>query len=145
LIIFSSGRLINTDILKFETVPISFYAVIGVILTVFIIAYPLAYVLDNPLLHSLLLGSALPATDPVAVRSIFQRFKMPEKLALIVEDESLFNDGTTVVLFHLISSLVLIGATFSLAETGASFVWPIAGAFILGMGTGSAMAWLLEV
>ena len=145
MLIFSSGRLINTDILKFEAVPISFYAVIGVILTTFIIAYPLAYVLDIPLLYSLLLGSAVPATDPVAVGSIFQRFKIPEKLALIVEGDSLFNDGTTVVLFHLISSLVLIGATFSLAETGAIFVWPIAGAFILGMGTGRAIAWLLEV
>jgi len=144
LLIFASGRLINTDILKFEAVPIGLYAVVGVISTAFIIALPISLVLDIPLLHGLLLGSAVAATDPVAVGSIFQRFKMPEKLALIVEGESLFNDGTTVVLFHLISSLVLTSAAFSVTHTGLSFIWSVAGAFLLGMGMGWAVAWLLE-
>jgi len=145
LLIFSSGRLINTGILKFEAIPIGLYAVIGVITTAFIIAVPIAYTLGIPLMHGLLLGSALAATDPVAVGSIFQRFKMPEKLALIVEGESLFNDGTTVVLFHLISSLVLAHATFSLGHTGLSFFWSITGAFILGIGMGWMMAAILEI
>lgn len=144
LLIFASGRLIDTDILKFEAVPIGLYAIVGVIATAFIIALPMAYVLDIPVLHGLLLGSAVAATGPVAVGSIFQRFKMPEKLALIVEGESLFNDGTTVVLFHLISSLTLTGAAFSLSHTGLNFAWSIAGAFLLGMGLGWIVAKLLE-
>jgi Na+:H+ antiporter len=145
LLIFSSGRLIRTDILKMEAAPIGFYAVIGVIATAFIIGLPMAYVLEIPVLHGLLLGSAVAATDPVAVGSIFQRIKIPEKLGLIVEGESLFNDGTTVVLFHLISGLVLSGAVFSLAGTGLNFVWSIAGAFILGVGLGWIAAQLLEL
>jgi monovalent cation:H+ antiporter, CPA1 family len=145
LLIFASGRLVNTSILKFEAVPIGFYAVFGVISSAFIIAVPIAYTLGIPVMHGLILGSALAATDPVAIGSIFQRFKMPEKLSLIVEGESLFNDGTTVVLFHLISSLVLTHSTFSLVQTGLSFVWSIAGAFILGMGLGWIMATLLKV
>lgn len=144
LLIFASGRLIHTDILKLEAVPIGFYAVVGVIATAFIIAWPMAYILDIPVLHGLLLGSAVAATDPVAVGSIFQRFKMPEKLALIVEGESLFNDGTTVVLFHLVSSLTLTGVAFSLSHTGLSFVWSIAGAFLLGMGMGWVVARILK-
>ena len=139
------GRLIRIDILKMEAVPIAFYAVIGVIATAFLIGLPMAYVLNIPILHGLLLGSAVAATDPVAVGSIFQRIKIPEKLGLIVEGESLFNDGTTVVLFHLIFGLVLSGAVFSLANTGLNFAWSIAGAFILGWGLGWIAAKLLEI
>lgn len=145
LLIFSSGRLIRINILKMEAVPIGFYAVFGVIATAFLIGLPMAYVLNIPLLHGLLLGSAVAATDPVAVGSIFQQIKIPEKLGLIIEGESLFNDGTTVVLFHLVSGLVISGVAFSLAETSVNFVWSIAGAFILGWGMGWIAAKLLEV
>ena len=46
----------------------------------------------------LLLGAILSATDPVAVISIFKQLGVPERLTVLVEGESLFNDATSLVL-----------------------------------------------
>jgi len=123
LLIFSSGRLITASELKSEALPIGFFSTVGVIATTFLIGVPLAYVLDIPMIHGLLLGAAASATDPAAVSSIFQNFTIEKRLELIVEGESLFNDGTTVVLFSLISGIVLSNAPFSFLSTFGTFVW----------------------
>lgn len=133
LLIFASGRLINVGILKAESVPIGFFASIGVIATSFMIGAPVAWVLDIPLLHGLLIGAAAGATDPAAVAAIFHSFRIPERLGLTIEGESLFNDGTTVVLFALISGLVLSNSMFNLTDSLLEFVWAIAGAIPVGV------------
>jgi hypothetical protein len=38
------------------------------------------------------------ATDPIAVLAIFKQLGAPHELAVLIEDESLLNDGTAVVL-----------------------------------------------
>ena len=125
--------------------PIGLYAVVGVLSSTFLIGLPLSYVLDIPILHGLFFGAALAATDPVAVGAIFHRFKMPEKLELIVEGESLFNDGTTVVLFQLLAGLVLAGAVFNFSETGMTFGWAVLAAFPLGLALGWMAAKILRL
>jgi monovalent cation:H+ antiporter, CPA1 family len=41
------------------------------------------------------------ATDPVAVISTFRRLRSPQRLVTLVEGESLFNDGTALVVFSI--------------------------------------------
>ena len=130
--IFASGRLINLPTLKAEAVPVGFFAVIGVIFTAFVIGLPIAWVLDIPLVHGLLIGAAAGATDPAAVAAIFHAFKVPERLGLVIEGESLFNDGTTVVLFALVSGLVLSNSMFDLTDSLLDFTWTIMGAIPVG-------------
>ena len=144
LLIFVSGRLIKPGGLKSEVVPISFFATIGVVITAFLIGAPLAWVLDIPLLQGLLIGAAAGATDPAAVASIFHNFRIPERLGLIVEGESLFNDGTTVVFFGLISGLVFGGKVFDLGGSLATFFWAISAALPLGIVFGRLAAALLN-
>ncbi len=132
LLIFASGRLIDLQSLKSESVPIGFFAIIGVIATSFMIGAPIAWILNIPLLNGLLIGAAAGATDPAAVAAIFHRFNIPERLSLMVEGESLFNDGTTVVLFTLISSLLFGNEMFHAYESLGLFAWAIFGALPLG-------------
>ncbi len=56
---------------------------------------------------SLLLGAILSATDPVSVVSILKDLGAPEKVATLIEGESLFNDGTAIVAFELCLESVL--------------------------------------
>ncbi len=145
LLIFASGRLINPDALRTEALPIGLYAVAGVVATTFLVGVPVAYILDIGLLHGLLFGAAIAATDPVAVGAIFHRFHLPEKLELMVEGESLFNDGTTVVLFQLLASLAIAGAAFDALDTGVTFLWAVLGAFPLGWVLGWISSQILRV
>jgi CPA1 family monovalent cation:H+ antiporter len=54
------------------------------------------------LAHGLVFGSLISATDPIAVIALFRSLGVPKRLAVLVEGESLLNDGTAAVLFSLI-------------------------------------------
>jgi len=60
----------------------------------------LHWTIGLPILTALLFGAAISATDPISVLSIFKGMAVTKRLALLVEAESLLNDGTAAVLFH---------------------------------------------
>jgi CPA1 family monovalent cation:H+ antiporter len=55
---------------------------------------------------ALVFGSLIAATDPIAVTGLFGSLGAPRRLRLLVEGESLLNDGTSIVLFGLILGVV---------------------------------------
>jgi sodium/hydrogen exchanger 10/11 len=63
----------------------------------------------------LLLGSMLSATDPVAVVNALQQLGAPKRLSVVIEGESLLNDGSAFVLF-LIFLDYSAGETFTAGE-----------------------------
>ena len=58
----------------------------------------------------LALFAPLMATDVVSVSSIFSRFKLPERLKLYAEGESLFNDITAMILFFFVALPLIEGS-----------------------------------
>jgi CPA1 family monovalent cation:H+ antiporter len=60
------------------------------------------------------------ATDPIAVVATFRRLGAPDRLATLVEGESLLNDGTGLVLFAL--TVRTVGGLVDPASALASFV-----------------------
>ena len=54
---------------------------------------------DLPFALAFLVGTMLAATDPAAVMAVFSRLRAPRRLTTLVEAESLFNDGTGIVIF----------------------------------------------
>ncbi len=63
---------------------------------------------------SFLLGSILSATDPIAVVNILRKLGVSHKLLVLIEGESLLNDGTAYSLFVIIKSSITHNITFSL-------------------------------
>ena len=51
---------------------------------------------------SLTFGAMLSATDPVAVVALLKELGASKRLSLLIEGESLFNDGTAMVVFLLV-------------------------------------------
>ena len=49
----------------------------------------------------LLTAAMLAATDPISVVALFKEFTVSKRLGIIIEGESLINDGIAVVLFEL--------------------------------------------
>ena len=56
--------------------------------------------------QALVFAALISATDPIAVVALFKRLGAPKRLTLLVESESLLNDGTAVVLFTLVLAFV---------------------------------------
>jgi CPA1 family monovalent cation:H+ antiporter len=88
---------------------------------------------------ALLFGALIAATDPISVVGIFRRLGSPKRLAVLLESESLFNDGTAVVLFNLAIAVVVTGS----ADWSGGlllFLWTAGGGLLIGLGLG----WLIS-
>jgi CPA1 family monovalent cation:H+ antiporter len=62
---------------------------------------------------------------------MFRELGAPKRLALLVEGESLFNDGAAITLFQIVLAAVLTGA-FSLGAGVLDFVVTVVGALVVG-------------
>lgn len=138
ILIFDSGRKLSIGQIKNEAIPIGYFAIIGVIITILIIGIGVNVIFQIPLIDALLLGTILAATDPVAVGVIFKKFPIPQRLNLIIEGESLFNDATGVISFNVVIAIIFSGVAFSLVDTSISFIWSMVGAIAFG----TALGWI---
>ncbi len=93
-------------------------ATVGVVLSIALTTAGLIYVAGWPLLSALVLGVLISATDPVSVIATFKEAGVTGRLRLLVEAESLFNDGTVAVIFGL--AVAAVGATTALTVAGVA-------------------------
>lgn len=56
--------------------------------------------------YALVFGALIAASDPIAVVAVFRSLGAPKRLAVLLEGESLFNDGTAIVFFIISLSLI---------------------------------------
>lgn len=73
--------------------------VLGSVLTATFVKLILPY--DWPWNISLVFGSIVSATDPVAVVALLGELGVSEKIGTLIEGESLFNDGSAIVVFEV--------------------------------------------
>ncbi len=66
---------------------------------------------------ALVFSALIAATDPVAVTALFRTLSVPKDLLVLVEGESLFNDGTAIVFLALTLARVI-----GLSATGTSLL-----------------------
>jgi Na+:H+ antiporter len=144
ILIFESGRKLTIGRIKKEAIPIGFFAIIGVIITILIIGIGVTGIFKIPFIDALLFGAILAATDPVAVGVIFRKFPIPQRLNLIIEGESLFNDATGVISFNVVKGIIFTGVAFSFLDASISFIWSMVGAIALGTGLGWAGGKILD-
>jgi len=79
------------------------------------------------------LGAALASTDPVAVSALARRLSLPARVQALVQAESLFNDGTSLVLFQVAVAVAAGGAA---GTTVPGLLLHGAGEFVLLAGGG---------
>ena len=81
------------------------------------------------------LGAVLAPTDAVAATSIFRRLGAPERVRLLVEGESMINDGTALVIYRIAVG-VATGGAFSLGHATLEFLGVSAGGIVVGLAVG---------
>jgi CPA1 family monovalent cation:H+ antiporter len=78
------------------------------------------------------LGAVLAPTDAVAPISIFRRLNAPERVRLLVEGESMINDGTALVLYRIAVG-VAVGGAFGFGDAALEFVGVAVGGIVVGL------------
>lgn len=89
-----------------------------------------------PWIAALLCGVILSATDPVAVVALFKQLGAPERLTVLLEGESLFNDATAIVLFMLLAQAAVVGATVSVSAAALGIAQSFFGGTCAGAAAG---------
>ncbi|MDB5394348.1 MAG: sodium/hydrogen exchanger [Rhodospirillales bacterium] len=77
-------------------------------------------------------GILISATDPVSVIAAFKEMKAERRLSMVVESESLLNDGAAAVGFSLLAAIAAGGAVTPGAIAGA-LIWTAGGGVAVGL------------
>lgn len=150
VLLFAGALNVNASELKTYKLPITVFSTIGVAISTFVIGFALNYatkILQNevPILYCLIFGALISPTDPVAVLSILNKQNSAQDLKIKITGEALFNDGTGVVLFIFMLSLIM-GKPIELTMFNVTFLLfkQIIGGVILGLVLGLATYYILK-
>jgi Na+:H+ antiporter len=134
LVFEGSVKLDVRELLR-DSAPLLLLANAGVLIAASATGYLVHWLIGLPLLFALLFGSIISATDPISVLAIFRDLRVDKRLSLIIEGESLFNDGTAVVLFEILVGAAIAGK-FSVLQGVRHYFLAVAGGAVLGSATG---------
>ncbi len=129
-LLFEAAWNVEWGRLKSDFVPIFLYVIFGVLVCVVGLVFGLQQFAGASLATALLVGASLSSTDPVAVTALFRELGVDKRLTTLMEGESLFNDGVTVVAFNLLLGIALGLEQFDVSITLARF------ALFIGLGIG---------
>jgi CPA1 family monovalent cation:H+ antiporter len=93
--------------------------------------------------YALVFGALIAATDPIAVVAIFKKLGAPKRLSLIMEGESLINDGTGIVFFTL-SLALLAGNKVSIIDLGVDFISIVGVGIVIGGAVGFTASQIIK-
>ncbi len=83
------------------------------------------------------LGAIVSPPDAVAAAAVLRRLKIPHRVLVILEGESLINDATALVLYRT-AVVAMVTGVFSLGDAVGTFVLAAVG----GVAIGLAVAWI---
>ncbi|MBB4195899.1 CPA1 family monovalent cation:H+ antiporter [Rhizobium aethiopicum] len=83
------------------------------------------------------LGAIVSPPDAVSARAVLERVKLPRRLQILLEGESLLNDASGLVLFRFAVAAAATGS-FSAVEAAASFLVLALGGAVVGVVVGTA-------
>jgi monovalent cation:H+ antiporter, CPA1 family len=134
-LLFEGSLHMKFDYLRRYAWPIGILAMIGTVVSAGLIALAARTLLNFGWESALLLGVILSPTDPVSVLSLFKQHGAPKGLQMILEGESVFNDGIGIV-FYVILLKALSGEEVTAISGSLEFLKIVLGGAAVGLAVG---------
>ena len=113
-------------------------AFFGVGMAAVVVASGMHYLVGWSWIGAGLFGVLIAATDPVSVIAAFREMRCEPRVSMVVEAESLLNDGVAAVGFAVLSSIAA-GASPELVSVAPAFAWTLAGGVLFGVAVSVAI------
>jgi CPA1 family monovalent cation:H+ antiporter len=104
-LLFEAAFNLHWNQLRRDSSVIVVLATLGVVLSACVTALGMHYLANWPWLGALVFGVLIAATDPVSVIATFKEAKAQGRVLVLIEAESLFNDGTAAVVFGVVVAI----------------------------------------
>jgi len=134
-LLFEAAINIPWQELRRDMVPVLVLSIVGVVISAAVVALGMHWLMAWPVASALMFGVLIAATDPVAVIAMFKDTGLGGRLRLLVESESLFNDGVAAVLFGLAFAWTQ-GRADGTLDAGWSLITVSGGGVLLGLAAG---------
>lgn len=131
-LLFEAAFHLNFEVLRRNLSTVILLAVPGVIINMLLVGAVVSWGAGLALPIALVFGSLIAATDPVAVVGIFRKLGAPKRLEVLLEGESLLNDGAAIVIYNLTLVAIATG-DFNLFEGITEFARVAGGGLIVGL------------
>ena len=139
-LLFEAALSIRWRDLQRDMLPIVVLSTCGVVVSAVVVAAGLMTFLAWPAAPAIVFGVLIGATDPIAVLAMFKDTDVKGRVRLLVQSESLFNDGVAAVLFVL--ALTWVQATdatpLTTATIARALVFMTGGGILVGIASGGA-------
>ncbi len=104
----------------------------GLIVSGFLAGFAIQKLTGLPMTVALLVGVMITPTDPISVLALFKKLGVSRRLSMIVEGESVFNDGTGIVLYSVLVGIVTSG-TLNVSASILLFLKVVIGGLLTGL------------
>ena len=135
-LLFEAAFYLNWNHLRRDLSLIVVLATAGVILSACATSIGMHYLAHWAWPGAMVFGVLIAATDPVSVIAAFREAKAHGRLLVLIEAESLLNDGTAAVAFAVVVALVS-GRHLTSLEIGSMLVTMIGGGIVCGAAVGA--------
>lgn len=136
-LIFDGSFALDSQIFLKTFWQIFYLAGPGVVINLVLIGVTLKYILVYPQLSiqmAMSIGSIIAATDPVVILSLLKEVGAPLRFNMILEGESLVNDGTGMLFFMIFYNWITVPQ--GLSDVIVALIRLCIGAVLLGMAVG---------
>jgi len=130
-LVFEAALQIHWKELRKELPVVLLLATVGVCLSWGVTALGMRYVAGWDWVSALLFGILIAATDPVSVIATFKEAGVHGRLRLLVEAESLLNDGTAAAGFGIVVAIAA-GSTLTVYGITKTLILTIGGGLLCG-------------
>jgi Na+:H+ antiporter len=130
-LVFEGGYRLDLGELRRVIWPVLLLAIPGVLVGAVVVGMVLNLTTGLPIELGFIVGAMLAATDPPAVLAAIKRMHAPALLTTTVEAESLFNDGTAIVVFGV--AVAAVNGSANLLDASVSIVVTIVSSVLIGV------------
>ena len=140
-LVFEAALYIRWRELKRDLPVVGLLATVGLVAAAAVTAVGMHYAVHWAWSSAIVFGVLIAATDPVSVIATFKEAGVRGRLRLLVEAESLLNDGTAAVLF-VVALGIAAGTGVDVPNVGAALLLSIGGGVVCGAATGFVLMFL---
>jgi monovalent cation:H+ antiporter, CPA1 family len=139
-LLFEAALSIRWRELRQDMLPVVVLSTLGVIISAVVVAAGMVNFLAWPAAPAVVFGVLIAATDPIAVLAMFKETGIKGRLRLLVESESLFNDGVAAVLFAIVLAWAQVTGSSqpSMVAAGLTLALMTGGGILVGVTCGAA-------